>query len=190
MSPTLEIARVTKQDEGTYSCVATNAAGQEEDRVQVIVEEQPKPTETPQRQYQPKANDRYPVDPYHRYPPQSDIRHPAETYDQHSVKSGQPSVIIPVQAVEHEVNTRVGMNVDLTCMNVGSMPRNTRVVWSRSDGSTIASSHTTGQGVLHIRSAKKSDEGVYLCQLIEDGGAVLFQLFANLRVQGDVFINL
>ena len=37
ISPTFEISRVTKQDEGTYACLATNVAGEMEERLQVIV---------------------------------------------------------------------------------------------------------------------------------------------------------
>lgn len=36
-SPTLSIPRVTKEDEGTYSCVASNSAGEAEERLQVMV---------------------------------------------------------------------------------------------------------------------------------------------------------
>ena len=39
-SPLLQINRVTKDDEGTYSCLATNTAGEREERVQVIVTEE------------------------------------------------------------------------------------------------------------------------------------------------------
>jgi len=38
-SPTFEIRSVTKQDEGTYACVASNAAGEVEEWLQVIVSE-------------------------------------------------------------------------------------------------------------------------------------------------------
>ena len=40
MNAVYEISRVTKEDEGSYSCVATNAAGASEERVQLIVEQQ------------------------------------------------------------------------------------------------------------------------------------------------------
>lgn len=39
LSAVYEITRVTKADEGLYSCVARNAAGSKEERVQVRVEE-------------------------------------------------------------------------------------------------------------------------------------------------------
>ena len=151
-----------------------------EDRLQVIVEKYPEPVEHPQNRYPQEAENRYPAAPY---------RHPKQPLNTRSYNPSLAS-IIPVQAVEHQVHTREGMNVDLTCLNTGSMPSNTQVVWTRVDGGPIAISHKMGEGVLHIRGAKKSDEGMYLCQLIEHGGSVLFQLNANLVVQGDVYINL
>ena len=39
-SPRLEVSSVTKEDEGTYACVATNTAGQAEERVQVTMTQQ------------------------------------------------------------------------------------------------------------------------------------------------------
>eukprot|EP00092_Neocalanus_flemingeri_P030526 GFUD01033144.1.p1 GENE.GFUD01033144.1~~GFUD01033144.1.p1 ORF type:complete len:1379 (+),score=380.56 GFUD01033144.1:81-4217(+) len=198
-SPTLEFASLNKQDEGTYSCVATNTAGQMEDRLQVIVAEneeylQP-PMGYPQNRYSPEPENRYNVDqeniyppePENRYPPQSRNRDQVDPYNQYPPdplntpedSPSQPSI----PAVEHEVNTREGMNVDLTCMNIGSMPVNTQTVWTRADGSPIARRHKKADGVLHIRGAKKSDEGLYLCQMIEPGGMILFQLNANLVVQ-------
>ena len=196
----MEVARVSREDEGTYSCLARNSAGESEDRVQVIVKQseqgssynnykpQPDPEHPPvgenRNRYppvqyqQPARNNRYPAVPYQ--PPVRDNRYPVLQNPPASL----PSVVIPVQAVEHEVNSRVGMNVDLTCVNMGSMPDNSEVVWSRPDGRPIASTHTTGQGVLRMKAVQKSDEGVYLCQLIETGGRVLFKLYANLVVQG------
>ena len=41
-----------------------------------------------------------------------------------------PASAGPGARMEHEVNTKEGMNVDLTCMNIGTMPGNTQVHWS------------------------------------------------------------
>ena len=38
-----------------------------------------------------------------------------------------PASASPGARMEHEVNTKEGMNVDLTCMNIGTMPGNTQV---------------------------------------------------------------
>ena len=195
-SPTLEFAKLRKEDEGTYSCVASNNAGQIEDRLQVIVEENeqylqqgnsPQDRQSPQsaNRYPPEQENRYPTEPENRYPPESEKRYPQESYNPYQTETPENNPNPPsIPAVEHEVNTRVGMNVDLTCMNIGSMPVNTQTVWSRADGNPIARRHKKADGILHIRGAKKSDEGLYLCQLIEPSGTVLFQLNANLVVQG------
>merc|ERR1712142_904412 len=177
-SEKLEFPSMSKADEGTYSCVANNAAGQMEDRVQVIVEEN--------QEYAPR--DRNIPDQRSRYPqiPEDTYRqNPQEQYNPYHTESPRtdspPSRSVPM--VEHEVNTRVGMNVDLTCMNVGSMPLNTETVWTRAGDTPIASRHKKDKQILHIRGAKKSDEGLYLCQLVEPSGTVLFQLRTNLIVQ-------
>ena len=39
-SEKFEIASLTKEDEGTYACIASNLAGQTEERVQIIVFEE------------------------------------------------------------------------------------------------------------------------------------------------------
>ena len=64
-SPVFIIERLTKEDEGTYSCLATNEAGQVEERLQVLV---------------------------------------SDNQELHRTQ---------------KVNTMEGMNVDLTCMNIG-----------------------------------------------------------------------
>ena len=157
-----------------------------EDRVQVIVEENndylPQPA-IPQDRYIQEERSRspqIPQDPYAENLPQ-----PYNPYQTESPRVPTESPPTPqIRVVEHEVNTRVGMNVDLTCMNVGSMPLNTETVWTRAGDTPIARRHKKDKGILHIRGAKKSDEGLYLCQLIEPSGTVLFQLRANLIVKG------
>ena len=175
-----------------------------EDRLQVIVEENEEylqqgsylqDRQSPQSAnryppeqeniYLPEPENVYPPKSENRYPQESEKRYPPEPYNPYQTETPEKNPNLPsIPAVEHEVNTRVGMNVDLTCMNIGSMPVNTQTVWSRADGNPIARRHKKADGILHIRGAKKSDEGLYLCQLIEPSGTVLFQLNANLVVQG------
>ena len=177
VTPTLSFSNLRKDDEGTYACVASNTAGETEDRLQVIVEARPP---KPMINWNsPIINDRYLTTSYYAPTTIPPLYKPRRT-------SGLPSLVIPIEAVEHEVTTREGMNVDLTCMNVGSITPGTSVIWSRSDGVPISSSHETVRGVLHIRRASKSDEATYICKLISSG-AVLFQLYANLVVQGNVY---
>ena len=159
--------------------------------MQVIVEENndylPQPA-IPQDRYIQEERSRspqIPQDPYAENLPQ-----PYNPYQTESPRVPTESPPTPqIRVVEHEVNTRVGMNVDLTCMNVGSMPLNTETVWTRAGDTPIARRHKKDKGILHIRGAKKSDEGLYLCQLIEPSGTVLFQLRANLIVKGIYLIK-
>ena len=192
-SPTFVIESLNKEDEGTYSCLATNRAGQVEERLQVMVTDSPErmsswspaaqdPRHSSPSSYQdpaqlppaPPVRDQYPQ-PRTNYPPPIGYQFQFEDYDQEQEEDRQ------VGLVEHEVNTRVGLNVNLTCMSIGTVTSNT--VWSRADGRPINSRHSVDNGVIHITGVSKEDEGVYVCESIRDG-KVIFQLNANLIVQG------
>ena len=195
-SPVFIIESVTKEDEGTYSCLATNEAGQVEERLQVMVSDTQE-LHNPQEDRYSEPRDRYrapppsspppPLDPY-RAPSEDAYRVPPSMGYQFQFDEDYEMEEDPIPAssglVEHEVNTREGMNVDLTCMNIGTMPGNTQAVWSREDGRDIDRRHKRTEGVLHIRGAKRDDAGKYVCQLITTEGDVIFQLVANLVVQG------
>ena len=204
-SPVFIIERVTKEDEGTYSCLATNEAGHVEERLQVMVSDTQE-LHTPQDRYsEPRIppsqpRDRYRAPPLTSPPPPLDpYRAPAPSEDAYRVPPSMGYQFqfdedyemeeepIPASSglVEHEVNTKEGMNVDLTCMNIGTMPGNTQAVWSREDGRDIDRRHKRTEGVLHIRGAKREDAGKYVCQLITSQGDLIFQLVANLVVQGN-----
>ena len=202
-SPVFVIERLTKEDEGTYSCLAMNVAGQVEERLQVMVSDNQE-LHTPQDRYtearippsQPRDGYRAPspAPPRDDYrpsaPPEDAYRLPPSMgyqfqFDEDYEMEEEPE---PARSglIEHEVNTREGMNVDLTCMNIGTMPGNTQAVWSREDGRDIDRRHKRTEGVLHIRGAKRADAGTYICQLVTTQGDVIFQLVANLVVQGIV----
>ena len=152
-SPTVVLEDLDKEDEGTYACLARNEAGEREGRLQVIV--------TEYDDYEP--------------PPSS----PAE---QQESGPGQAAGL-PPRLVEHEVNTREGMNVELNCLTVGSAPDGAAAVWSRADGAAIDPRHKTSEGALLIRGAKLKDAGVYWCRLEGPAGELLYQLQARLVVQ-------
>ena len=66
-SPTFTIERLTKEDEGTYSCLASNEAGQTEERLQVMVTDREEYVQMPGQQQPP----RYPPQvPQSRYNPE------------------------------------------------------------------------------------------------------------------------
>jgi len=77
-SPTFEISQLTKEDEGTYACVARNAAGETEERVQIIVLEEGEVLPYPDNSGRyPDNSGRYP-DNSGRYPDNSG-RYPDNT---------------------------------------------------------------------------------------------------------------
>jgi len=84
--------------------------------------------------------------------------------------------------LEHEVKTQEGMNVNLNCVAIGSLPEDAVADWSREDGREIDGRHKVTDTVLKILSAKKSDSGRYRCRLRTGDGAVLFSLTAALVV--------
>merc|ERR1719447_603897 len=146
-SPTFTIERLTKEDEGTYSCLASNEAGQTEERLQVMVTDREEYVQMPGQQEPPRYE---PIEPQSRYPPPIGYQFQFdEDYEEQGYE--RPS---SVGTMEHEVNTKEGMNVDLTCMNIGTMPVDTQAVWSRVDGEDIDARHKKSEGVLHIRGAK------------------------------------
>ena len=91
-SPTFTIERLAKEDEGTYSCLASNVAGQTEERLQVMVTDQQEHVTQnynppPPQQPQPQQNQYYPPRrPYHNqeYPsrPQNEQNQQYPTRDE------------------------------------------------------------------------------------------------------------
>ena len=49
-----------------------------------------------------------------------------------------------LEELEHEVNTQEGMNVNLNCVAIGSLPEDAVADWSRLDGKEIDSRHKGG----------------------------------------------
>ena len=165
-SPTFSLPRVRKEDEGTYACIASNSAGEAEERVQVIVtrEQQDWPPQPAPRGRQGPGMSHRPEGPPRRNPGQS------------------PG--------EHEVHTRIGSNVTLNCLTGGEVPDGARAVWTRSAQSRpFSRRHRQQDGLLSIRGVKSSDHGPYMCQLIARDGSVLFELRANLIVKGKIGIE-
>ena len=162
-SPTFSLPAVRKEDEGTYACIATNTAGEAEERLQVIVRREEEQEWPEQRHSWPKQDPRG--------------------------RAGWPgSRRRPSQAPgEHEVHTRIGSNVTLNCLTGGEVPPGARAVWSRSAQSRpFSRRHRQQDGLLSILGVMSSDHGPYMCQLIDRGGAVLFELRANLIVKGKI----
>ena len=101
-SPVLVIDSLSKDDEGTYSCLASSSAGQVEKRLQVMV------TDTAERASQYPTHHQQPsrVNPrdhqQSRYPPTIGYQFEFQDYDQEPPEK-------EIGLVEHEVNTREGL---------------------------------------------------------------------------------
>ena len=157
-SPVLQINRVTKQDEGTYSCLATNIAGEREERVQVIV------TEDFDGGYSPGMD--IPEDP----------------------RGGRnPGGFRPGTGDGTSYMVELGNNVEMSADVVGNMAPGIVTQWTRGDGRQVDSRHYQRDSTLYINNARREDAGVYICQGIDRRGNVLFQYRAVLVISGKCF---
>ena len=174
-SPRYEVSRLSKEDEGTYACVARNEAGEAEERVQIIVLEEdefyPEPVEG---LYPPGGQDRYPPggqqDRYppggqqDRYPPGGQSRYPPS-----GPLSGEG------QYMEEEMFVEVGGTIRLECLAVGDMA-NLYAQWKRSDGRRMPTRHYQADGTLFLVTVEKEDEGDYTCEVVDNRGTVVYEL--------------
>lgn len=144
--PTFEVEMLTKEDEGTYACVATNVAGQIEERVQIIVLE---------------------AEEYLSYPQNVDDRYPAENNNERYPEISGSSA--------NDLNARAGSNVKLDCMVVGTGAEVTGQ-WRRGDGQRLPTRHYQDNGVLNLVDVDEDDEGTYICEMIDSRGSIVFQI--------------
>ena len=110
-SPVLVIDSLSKDDEGTYSCLASSSAGQVEERLQVMVTDtaeraSPNYRRTPASQHPTHHQESSRVNPrdhqQSRYPPTIGYQFEFQDYDQEPPEK-------EIGLVEHEVNTREGL---------------------------------------------------------------------------------
>ena len=185
------MASLTKEDEGTYACVASNVAGQSEERVQIIVMEPEEYFAYPQnggggggQEYPTGAenNNRYPgggsgrypgqVDGSGRYPtnqyPDSSGRYPDNgdgRYPGSSDNGGQqqgPSLDV--------ISTTKGANVEFDCRVVGSAANAVTGQWRRADGARLPTRHYQNNGILNLVDVDENDVGKYICDLTDPRG--------------------
>ena len=156
-SPVLQINRVTKDDEGTYSCIATNTAGEREERIQVIV------NEDLDAGYRPGLD--IPEDP----------------------RGGQNGGLRPGPGDGTSYMVELGNNVEMTADVVGNLAPGIVTQWTRGDGRQVDSRHYQRGSSLYISNARREDAGVYICQGVDRRGNVLFQYRAVLVIAGEPF---
>jgi len=209
-SPTFQISSITKQDEGTYACVATNAAGETEEWLQVIVSDDDEygqggggyqggryPSENQGDRYQntnqgggyqgQNPGIRYPEDDQrnrynqgNRYPVQ-DNRYPnrgdqSDGGQQYQPEGGQALV------GQADYYVEPGNSVELVADVIGNMSASIHTEWKRRDGRQINSRHYPAGNKLTINNADKTDEGIYVCQGLDNRRNTIFEFNANLII--------
>ncbi|KAK7791103.1 hypothetical protein R5R35_012915 [Gryllus longicercus] len=168
-----EIIRVTKLDEGSYSCRATNAAGSVEERLLLTVEEA---NVIPGDPYRPE---RPPSRPWN-YPGGSGRPGRPGRPGSDSQGAGEPGNGV---SISREVFTVLeNGNAEMRCLVKSPAPgANIFLTWTRRDGQPLSSHSYQRDGLLVIQRVQKSDEGEYSC-LGYEGDSVLFQATARLEV--------
>ena len=213
-SPVYEISRLTKEDEGTYACVARNIAGETEERVQIIVLEEDEfysypdqsggqypgqnggrypdqsggryPDQNGERypdqnegrypdqnegRFPDQSGGRYPDQNEGRYPDQSGGRYPDQNEGRYPDQSGEPGglPLLDNQPVS------VGANIRLECMTVGE-GASFSGQWKRADGRRFPTRHYQSQGILNLVRVDADDEGVYVCEVVDNRGSVVYEV--------------
>ncbi|XP_021927336.1 basement membrane-specific heparan sulfate proteoglycan core protein isoform X6 [Zootermopsis nevadensis] len=163
-----EITRVTKADEGSYSCLARNAAGTAEERLHLTVEENELTGGSfPGRGDIPGEHDSRTEPPYSGntiYPTYAPGRNDSR------VVLSDDEFRVPVEG-RAEMRCIVRGNHDRIFLN-----------WIRSDNSLMPQNHQIHEGVLYINNVQPSDAGEYSCLGIGPTGSVLFTATARLVV--------
>jgi hypothetical protein len=185
--PRFEFSRLSKEDEGTYACVARNEAGEAEERVQVIVLEEDELYPEPEEGRYPGGQDRYPggQDRYpggqDRYPGGQD-RYPGgqDRYPggQDRYPEGQnPGLAVSGegQVISEETAVPVGGTIQLECLAVGDAAQ-LRAYWRRTDGRRMAARHYQQDGILFLVQLEKEDEGDYTCEVVDNRGTVVYEI--------------
>ena len=197
-SPVFEISRLNKEDEGTYACVAKNIAGETEERVQIIVLEEDEFYSYPDQsggqypgqnggrypdqsggrypdpnggRYPDKNEGRYPDQNGGRYPDQSDGRYPDQNEGRYPDQPGEPDglPLLDNQPVS------IGANIRLECMTVGE-GASFSGQWKRADGRRFPTRHYQSQGILNLVRVDAEDEGVYVCEVVDNRGSVVYEV--------------
>ena len=188
-SPNFEISSLSKEDEGTYACVARNLAGETEERVQIIVLEEdefypypdqsggPYPDQNDGR-YPDQSVGRYPDPSEGRYPDPSEGRYPDQSGGRYPDQSREPVGSSLVESLP----ANVGASITYECLTVGSATEFAGQ-WKRADGRRFPTRHYQTQGVLYLVQVDADDEGDYICEAVDRSGVVIYEITRNLVIK-------
>ncbi|KAJ9584666.1 hypothetical protein L9F63_020991, partial [Diploptera punctata] len=163
-----EITSVTKADEGSYRCLARNAAGTAEERLHITVDE---------------SNEIETGTPGGTYPRRGDI--PGEDDNDRRPPYRNESIVLP----EDEFRVPVGGRAEMRCLVKGNRER-IFLNWIRADNMMMPQDHLIRDGILYINNVQFSDDGEYSCLGIGPTGSVLFTATARLVVVAPLRIQL
>ncbi|XP_018405456.1 PREDICTED: basement membrane-specific heparan sulfate proteoglycan core protein-like [Cyphomyrmex costatus] len=156
-----EIYSVSSDDEGSYTCTATNAVGIAEERVQIRIEDDD--------DYVPCTGDRGDIPCDDRQRPQPDSRDPNQT---------EGGVLIP----KDYLRIPDGGKVEMRCQVFGPDGDHIYLDWKRSDHRSLPEGSTVHNGVLSIPTVDRNAAGEYICLGLDPAGTVLFRAKSHLEI--------
>ncbi|XP_014478060.1 PREDICTED: basement membrane-specific heparan sulfate proteoglycan core protein isoform X5 [Dinoponera quadriceps] len=164
LSAVHEIVSVSPNDEGSYTCQATNPVGIAEERIQIRIEDDNDVDE-------PCTGDRgdIPCSPDERQPHRPSHRDPY---------TGQQGVLIP----EDYLRIPNGGKVEMRCQVFGPDGDHIYLDWKRSDHRFLPEGSTVHNGVLSIPTVDRTAAGEYICLGLDPTGTVLFRAKSHLEI--------
>ncbi|XP_049843588.1 basement membrane-specific heparan sulfate proteoglycan core protein isoform X30 [Schistocerca gregaria] len=172
----LEINGASRADEGSYSCLAQNAAGSAEERLYLTV------VDAGAGVY-PPGNDTYyppyprPTRPYSTEPP---FGQETGAESEGGVKEPTPRPGYPqypgLTVSSQRFELPVGGSGDLRCSLSGRDPQIDRIFlrWIRPDNRQLPRNSYERDGILGLRNVQYGDEGEYICQGVSPTGQTVF----------------
>ncbi|XP_019884797.1 basement membrane-specific heparan sulfate proteoglycan core protein isoform X13 [Camponotus floridanus] len=159
LSAVYELNSVSPDDEGSYTCQATNAVGIAEERIQIRIEEDD--------EYIPCTGDRGDIPCDDRQQPQPDNRDP-----------NQQGVLIP----KDYLRIPNGGKVEMRCQVFGPDGDHIYLDWKRSDHRPLPEGSTVHNGVLSIPTVDRNAAGEYICLGLDPASTVLFRAKSHLEI--------
>ena len=90
----------------------------------------------------------------------------------------------PASMGQQDYYVEPGNNVQLVADVIGNMSPGISTIWKRGDGQPINQRYYQQNNILYINNAERVDEGIYVCQGVDNRGSILFEYNANLRIAG------
>ncbi|XP_034945971.1 basement membrane-specific heparan sulfate proteoglycan core protein isoform X4 [Chelonus insularis] len=162
-----EIMSMSLDDEGSYTCQATNTAGMTEERIQVVIDDDYNDVD----EYPNCRGDAACEYPENRRPGSgSQVVHPP--------RGPNEGVRIP----EDFLRIPAGGNVEIRCQVAAPYDSRIYLDWKRSDRRILPPGSTVHNGILTIPEVTKEAAGEYVCLGLDHTGAELFRAKSHLEI--------